>query len=74
MRQCHVPDHCRTVECVPMGEDPVCSLPQINSSCRATHMSLRTVGFKEKLGRFASTMALKPELPIFLASCETAKR
>lgn len=36
-------------------------------------MSLCTVGFREKLGRFASKMLLKPELPIFLASCKTAK-
>lgn len=31
------------------------------------------MGFREKLGRFASIMLLKPELPIFLASCKTAK-
>lgn len=36
-------------------------------------MSLCTVGFREKLGIFASMMSLKPELLIFLASCKTAK-
>ena len=56
-----------------VGEDPLSNLPQKNSSCGATHMSLCTVGFREKLGRFASMMSLKPELPIFLASCKTAK-
>ena len=48
-------------------------MPTNTDSIRATHMSLCATGFREKLERLASMMPLKPALPMFLASCKTAK-
>ena len=48
-------------------------MPTNTDSIRATHMSLCATGFREKLERLASMMSLKPALPMFLASCKTAK-
>lgn len=48
-------------------------MPTNTNSIRATHMSLCATGFREKLERLASMTPLKPALPMFLASCKTAK-